>query len=170
MWSCGVQEDASILRAYLSNVCVATAARRQGVAAALMTAAEDLARSLGEQGYYAQGTWGFVQAHRHLSGILYVLRAGSCCACCKGATIVPASFALSALFRHGILCSVLREPGRVRTCVSGYEHMCDNLCDPAENETARTQQLLLPVCRRPQVSSICTSTLLLTTPQHTICT
>jgi GNAT superfamily N-acetyltransferase len=33
----------------LSNVCVAQAARKQGVAAALMMSAEDVARSLGEQ-------------------------------------------------------------------------------------------------------------------------
>lgn len=64
---CGVlrcaQEDASLRRAYLSNVCVATAARRQGAAAALMTAAEDLARGLGEQGC-AQGTWDLLRGER----------------------------------------------------------------------------------------------------------
>lgn len=62
-WRCGVQEEASLRRAYLSNVCVATAARRQGVAAALMTAAEDLAKSLGEQGY-ARGTWELLRGER----------------------------------------------------------------------------------------------------------
>jgi GNAT superfamily N-acetyltransferase len=43
-----VQVDPALRRVYLSNVCVATATRRQGVAAALMRAAEDLARGLGE--------------------------------------------------------------------------------------------------------------------------
>jgi ribosomal protein S18 acetylase RimI-like enzyme len=59
-------------RAYLSNVCVATAARRQGVAAALMTAAEDLARSLGEQGSVARGQLGAVNpVGRLLSDIVW---------------------------------------------------------------------------------------------------
>lgn len=39
-------------RAYLSNVCVAAAARRQGIAAALIEAASDLARSRGVEHMY----------------------------------------------------------------------------------------------------------------------
>jgi ribosomal protein S18 acetylase RimI-like enzyme len=50
-----VQEDQAIQRAYLSNVCTAAAARRRGVAAALMKQAEHVAQEQGATSfsYYA---------------------------------------------------------------------------------------------------------------------
>jgi hypothetical protein len=70
------QVDQATQRAYLSNVCVATAARRQGIAAALMTAAEDLARSLGtstaafKKQFVLAGFWACSSCSRgHLWGV-----------------------------------------------------------------------------------------------------
>eukprot|EP00775_Hariotina_reticulata_P012867 gene12867-12993_t len=45
-------EDQAIARAYLSNVCTAAAARRRGVAAALMTQAERVASGQGVKHMY----------------------------------------------------------------------------------------------------------------------
>jgi ribosomal protein S18 acetylase RimI-like enzyme len=47
-----LQEDAASKRAYLSNVCVAAAARRSGVASGLMQAAESAASSSGVEHLY----------------------------------------------------------------------------------------------------------------------
>lgn len=44
-----LQESQAQRRAYLSNICVALGARRQGVAAALMAEAEQAAAGLGEE-------------------------------------------------------------------------------------------------------------------------
>jgi ribosomal protein S18 acetylase RimI-like enzyme len=43
-----LQEGQAQRRAYLSNICVAQGARRQGIAAALMAEAERVAAGLGE--------------------------------------------------------------------------------------------------------------------------
>lgn len=45
--ACAEQDGQSSLRAYISNVCVAQSARRQGIAAALMAEAERVANNLG---------------------------------------------------------------------------------------------------------------------------
>eukprot|EP00878_Enallax_costatus_P041991 GHUV01048935.1.p2 GENE.GHUV01048935.1~~GHUV01048935.1.p2 ORF type:complete len:182 (+),score=35.88 GHUV01048935.1:1117-1662(+) len=64
-------EGQATRRAYLSNVCVATAARRQGVAAALMIEAEQVALDMGVQHMYVHVIYDNTAAQRLYNSLGY---------------------------------------------------------------------------------------------------